>query len=69
MIILDSCNSGYVGEVAGLNNEQISAIGTGVTILTAYHRDGSAGKGNEHGLFTEILLDGLTGASRISSAA
>lgn len=63
VIILDSCNSGYTGEVAGLNNEQISALGTGVTILTACHREGTAAEGSEHGLFTEILLDGLTGAS------
>ena len=63
VIILDSCNSGYAGEVAGLNNEKISAIGAGVTILTACHRDGTAAEGSAHGLFTEILLDGLSGAS------
>ena len=63
VILLDSCNSGYAGEVAGLNNEQIAALGTGVTILTACHREGTAFEGDTHGLFTEILLDGLTGAS------
>ena len=43
VIILDSCHSGFAGEVPALGNEQISAIGTGVTILTASHRDGTAG--------------------------
>jgi hypothetical protein len=63
VIILDSCNSGYAGEVAGLGNEHISAIGSGVTILTACHRDGTAAEDGSRGLFTSILLDGLSGAS------
>jgi hypothetical protein len=63
VIILDSCHSGYVGEVAGLANENVSVIGTGVTILTASHRDGAAAEGVKHGLFTEIILDGLRGAA------
>lgn len=63
VIILDSCHSGYVGEVASLGNNDISIIGTGVTILTASHREGTAGEGANHGLFTEIVLDGLRGAS------
>ena len=63
VIILDSCNSGFAGEVVGLNNENISAIGTGVTILTACHRNGTAAEEGERGLFTSILLDGLSGAS------
>ena len=63
VIILDSCNSGYAGEVAGLNNDAISVIGSGVTILTACHRKGAAGEIDGHGLFTSILLDGLSGGS------
>jgi hypothetical protein len=63
VIILDSCNSGYAGEIAGLGNENISAIGSGVTILTACHRDGTAAENGGRGLFTSILLDGLSGAS------
>lgn len=61
VIILDSCHSGYAGEVAGLNAANTSAIGTGVTILTASHREGEAADGQRHGVFTEILLDGLAG--------
>jgi Caspase domain len=63
VIILDSCHSGFAGEVSGLGNENISAIGSGVTILTACHREGTAGESNGHGLFTDILLDGLRGSS------
>jgi hypothetical protein len=60
VIILDSCHSGYAGEIAGLGKGAASVIGTGVTILTATHRDGEADDG-PHGMFTEILLDGLKG--------
>jgi hypothetical protein len=63
VIILDSCNSGYAGEVAGLNKSQISVIGNGVTILTACHREQTAAESNGQGLFTSILLDGLSGGS------
>lgn len=63
VIILDSCHSGFVGEVPALGSEQISAIGNGVTILTACHRSGTAGEANGHGLFTDLLLDGLSGSS------
>lgn len=63
VIILDSCHSGYAGEVAGLGHEGISVIGTGVTILTASHREGGAEEGMKHGLFTEILLAGLSGGA------
>ncbi len=74
VIILDSCHSGYAGEVAGLANQNASIIGTGVTILTASHREGTAGEVDGHGLFTDLLLDGLAGSSadicgRITPAA
>lgn len=63
VIILDCCHSGYVGEVAGLPVGSPSVIGVGVTILTASHRDGTAEDGQRHGVFTDILLDGLRGGS------
>ena len=75
VIILDCCHSGYAGESAGLPTDgQISVIGNGVTILTACHREEGAAEGSEHGLFTEILLDGLNGGAadicgRITPAA
>lgn len=61
VIILDCCHSGYAGEIAGLPAGSPSVIGTGVTILTASHRDGTAEDGQRHGVFTDILLDGLQG--------
>ncbi len=63
VIILDSCNSGYAGEVAGLAASNISVVGDGVTILTACHREGTAAEDQGHGLFTNMLLDGLSGGA------
>ena len=64
VIVLDSCQSGYAGEVPGLAaNGAVSVIGTGVTILTACHRQGTAAEADDHGTFTAILLDGLAGSA------
>ena len=63
VILLDSCQSGFAGEVPGLGQRGVSVIGTGVTILTACHKDGVAAEINGHGKFTDILLDGLAGAA------
>lgn len=64
VIILDSCQSGFAGQVTGLGDDgKISFIGNGVTILTACHREGYAAEADGHGTFTSILLDGLNGAS------
>lgn len=73
-IILDSCQSGYAGEIQTLGNTSLSAIGTGVTILTACHREGTASESDGHGLFTGLLLEGLRGTAadvcgRITPAA
>ncbi|WP_255221016.1 caspase family protein [Herbaspirillum rubrisubalbicans] len=63
VIILDSCHSGFVGEVSALGHSQVSAIGSGVTILTACHREQFAAESGGRGVFTDILLDGLSGSS------
>lgn len=64
IIILDSCYSGNLGEVPSLGaGEQTSAIGNGVTILTACHRSEGAAEYNGHGLFTGILIDSLSGSA------
>lgn len=63
VVVLDSCQSGYAGEVAGLGNDLLSVIGTGVTILTASHRNGTAAEANGGGIFTELLIDGLSGGA------
>ncbi|WNM07534.1 caspase family protein [Komagataeibacter nataicola] len=47
VIMLDSCNSGFLGEIAALGGDAPSLIGTGVTILTASHREGVATEGHE----------------------
>lgn len=64
VILLDSCQSGFAGEVSGLGDEgKVSHIGNGVTILTACHRQGFAAESRGHGKFTDILLDGLSGTA------
>jgi hypothetical protein len=63
IIILDSCNSGFAGEVPALANEHIATLGTGLTILTACHRDGTAAEAAGRGVFTGLLLDALNGGA------
>lgn len=63
VILLDSCQSGFAGEVTGLGGSNVSVIGKGVTILTACHKDGVAIAENGHGKFTDIMLDGLVGSA------
>jgi hypothetical protein len=63
VIVLDCCHSGFAGEVASLGDNQISAIGNGVTIIAASDRDGTASEDSTQGLFTSILLDGLRGSA------
>ena len=63
VILLDSCRSGFAGELSGLGNGNVSVIGNGVTILTACHKEGFAAEVNGHGKFTDIMLDGLVGAA------
>jgi len=74
VIILDSCHAGFIGELAALGNGDISVIGKGVTILAAADRNQAAAEHDGHGLFTGIMLDGLTGSAsdilgRITPAA
>ncbi|KQW47216.1 MULTISPECIES: caspase family protein [unclassified Ensifer] len=73
VVILDSCHSGFAGQVAAIRSE-VSVIGSGVTILTASPRDGTAEETGGHGVFTSLLIDGLQGAAsdicgRITPAA
>jgi len=65
VIILDSCKSGAIGEMArqGKGVNPPSVIGDGVTILTASHRSQLAVEEDGHGRFSSILLDGLSGAA------
>jgi Caspase domain len=63
VIVLDSCQSGAIGEIQVLGDGNIAAIGTGVTILTACRKDGYANEIDGHGLFTSLFLEGLQGTS------
>jgi len=63
VIILDSCHSGHIGELADLGAQNPTVISNGVTILTASERDGATKEAMGHGLFTTIFLDGLRGGS------
>jgi hypothetical protein len=64
VIILDSCHSGYAGEVSSLGSDHgISLIGSGVTILTACEREGLASECGGQGVFTEMLIDALNGSA------
>lgn len=64
VIILDSCHSGFAGEVPQLASQgHVSVVGSGVTILTACHREGLADEDGQHGIFTGLLLEGLNGSA------
>jgi len=64
IIILDSCHSGAAGEDRNAK-ENTSTIGDGVTILTACTKKEYANESqmDQHGLFTGLLLEGLTGGA------
>jgi hypothetical protein len=61
VVILDCCHAGLAGDAAGFAADAVSALGTGTTILTSCDRAELAQEGERHGLFTELLLDGLDG--------
>ncbi|MGY2286661.1 caspase family protein [Pseudomonas gingeri] len=61
VIILDCCHSGKLGEPDRIGAKGTAEIGTGVTILTACHRDEAAMEGQYGGVFTDLLVDGLSG--------
>jgi hypothetical protein len=63
VIILDSCQSGAAGEPQLLGDTDVSQIGTGVTILTACRKNGVAEEEDGHGIFTKLLLEGLSGTA------
>lgn len=61
VIILDCCHAGHLGEVAGASESGASVVGKGVTILSSCNDDEKAKESGRHGVFTELLLDGLRG--------
>ncbi|MBC1324143.1 caspase family protein [Listeria welshimeri] len=62
IIILDCCFSGKLGEI-GISDSTESFLGEGVTIMTASSRDQVAIEQDGHGIFTNLLLQGLKGSA------
>lgn len=63
VIILDCCFSGSMGESLLVNNK--SVLGDGVTVIAASQPDETSVERNDiqHGLFTDLLLQGLSGGA------
>jgi hypothetical protein len=63
IIVLDSCHSGATGEAGGILTDDVAAVGKGVILLSACDKDGYAHEKNGHGVFTDIMLDALSGTA------
>lgn len=61
IIALDSCHSGIAGNAPAVGDKSI--LSEGLTILTASTKDQYATEPNGRGLFTTLLVDGLSGAA------
>ncbi|HFD1716705.1 TPA: caspase domain-containing protein [Enterococcus faecium] len=62
IIILDCCFSGKLGE-SGVIQGTESFLGEGVTIMSASMRDEVSMEVSGHGIFTNLLLQGLRGSA------
>jgi hypothetical protein len=62
VVILDCCHSGSIGNIQTIG-QQLSAIGDGVTILTASKVDEVSMEVRGQGVFTSLLLDALQGGA------
>lgn len=62
IIILDSCFSGFLGNVSSLG-QNTAVISEGVTILTASRSSQYSVEVNGHGLFTSLLIEALSGGA------
>ncbi len=61
VIILDCCKSGSFAVPTGSGS--ITPINTGISILTACREDEPAKEINGHGVFTNLLIEGLKGGA------
>jgi hypothetical protein len=61
IIILDSCHSGIAGESPGKENE--SSLTEGLTILTSSSKEQYSSEEDGSGVFTSLLVDGLSGGA------
>jgi hypothetical protein len=62
VIILDCCHSGAIGSSPTMSDD-ISIIGTGMTVLTASGKFESSMEIDGHGVFTNLLLTALKGGA------
>lgn len=62
IIILDSCHSGAMGNLKAIG-QTTSLIEEGVTILTSSRLEETSLEVNGQGLFTSLLIDGLSGGA------
>lgn len=63
IIILDSCHSGALAESPGTLADEVAAVGKGVIVLSAAHKDGYAQESGGRGVFTDLLIEGLNGSA------
>jgi len=61
IVILDCCYSGTFGN--GALSDKLTEISEGVTILTASLEDQTARESGGHGVFTNLLLEALSGGA------
>lgn len=61
IIVLDCCKSGHFGN--STVNGSVMEIKTGTTILTASREDEPAKEINGHGVFTNLVIEGLKGGA------
>ncbi|CAM3692878.1 caspase family protein [Mucilaginibacter galii] len=61
VIILDCCKSGFFGNAT--DHGSITPINTGISILTSSREDEEAKEINGHGIFTNLLIEGLKGGA------
>jgi uncharacterized caspase-like protein len=69
LILLDTCNSGALGEALATTSVDANIISTavGITVLSASSSDETAAEGLEgHGVFTWVLLQGMDGKADVS---
>ncbi|MGF7039720.1 caspase family protein [Mucilaginibacter lappiensis] len=61
IIILDSCNSGHLGNLPAVNNQAV--LRQGISILTASRMDQKAYESAGNGVFSSLLMEGLQGGA------
>lgn len=61
IIVLDSCHSGIAG--VSPNNDQLSTLSEGMTVLTASTKEQYASEENGSGVFTTLFVDALSGSA------